>query len=394
MDGDESMATDGGGVNNRRAPPPPPQAVTMAAFNALQNNFDAFMARYATDQDQNTRQLAELTLHVDRQGDREALLQHVQDRLGAGAGGNGGGAGAGGQAPPQGGAPPPRPAQERLQTIVRPTPFEYKTAEAWPAWRVHFQSVQRTNDWPDVTARHALQACMQGTAANTVMDIDPMNYFTLAAMLDAYEERFLPAALSQLAKQEFDAAHQRNRESVLEWHARLRSLFRRAYPNTLDQTQLIRRFMLGVNNEEVQKAVLRDDPQNYARALQVAQNERAVLNAAKGAQSRLPAPANAMVTAVSKEDAICHACGVKGHFKRDCPMFQGGKKKGAVLRKFARTLQNDSRKQLSQINALLEMVEADAAEAEAEAVGEEPPAADGDPELEAEDENDVPADLQ
>lgn len=225
--------------------------------------------------------------------------------------------------------------------MVKIIPFRYvdnrtkdPKREDWMDWRDAYLRAVRANRWDDETARLALAGHMIGVAGATITDIDPMDYGCLADLLVAYDARFLPPASSQLARQRFDVATQLAKEPELLFHTRLRTLHSRAFPGALDEVHLIRRFVTGLNTPAVQRQVLRINPRTYRHALEVAQNERAVVNATAVAQSRVPPPGRSAPEDLFNlaGESRCHECQEVGHFRRNCPVFLGNKNKGAALR--------------------------------------------------------------
>ena len=207
----------------------------------------------------------------------------------------------------------PRPA------VLKPRTFGNSTDEDWVNYRRHFEDVVAANGWNAEIACLALSASMVGAAASAVHDI---HYNAQAPdvtpLLNDYEARFLPASASQMARVRFDNACQGAKETLLSWHARLRTLYRRAYPNGND-TPLIRRFTLGLRNSTLREQVLRQQPADYNAALNAAQNEQSIVEVTTALHL---GPGEEPMEIGALADMACHFCEKKGHIRRDCRAFQ------------------------------------------------------------------------
>ena len=167
---------------------------------------------------------------------------------------------------------------------------------------------------------------------------------------DAYENRLLPAAAGDSARIAFSAARQREDEPVIEWHARLRSLFERAYPNKTNaqintDIDLKQRFILGLADEEARKRVWYHRPIDYEHALEDANNAVQgghILNMASGVKSeskgaglhavgsseageREAEAARSQPPTAAAMRAGCWECGSVDHFRRECPRLAAGR---------------------------------------------------------------------
>ena len=127
----------------------------------------------------------------------------------------------------------------------------------------------------DEERRIALRSCMRGPAGAAVesVNIEQLNYKDTIA---AYNALFLPPSASALAQTRFEQVVQKKGETVLNYHARVLDLWKRAYPGINDESMLIRRFALGLSKVNVRTHVLRGTPKTFIEALALAQNEVAV----------------------------------------------------------------------------------------------------------------------
>ena len=228
------------------------------------------------------------------------------------------------------GANAPRPG------ILKPDTFGHKEQESWPNFRRRFEHCARFNGWDSEQQKLALVSAMVGKAADAVGDLKVENFLDCQQMLEAFEKRFMPASQSDIVRIQFDRCRQNARESVLEFHARLRALYRRAYPNSTDDTQLIRRFAFGLANPLVQQMVLRKQVQKYDDALEAALNESAVMDVTQTLRSGVSSSTNLLpsTTGLTASEGgpepmeigalgpnECMFCGRTGHWKSKCQLW-------------------------------------------------------------------------
>ena len=246
--------------------------------------------------------------------------------------------------------------------------YSYNGVDDWMEFRARFETIAELNRLTNDEAKLALKGAMQGTASATIQDIDIRQPPRVEDVLNAYEARFLPASASQMARVNFEAAAQRGKEGIMQFHARLRTLWRRAYPNIRDDVQLIRRFALGLRRREVREMVLRNNPLTYGGALEIAQNETSVLDVTAitelgarivddpeamdvsavqgnrrrpGTEQQYRRPSNPTTkdgegrsgAARRSGRGICHFCREEGHWKNEC----------TLLARAARILQEDQK---------------------------------------------------
>lgn len=242
-------------------------------------------------------------------------------------------------------------------------PFRDMMVDDWSLWRTQFTSFITLRGYNDLQSRLALHQLMNDQAAHAVADIDVRaavagNNPTIALVLDLYEARFLPAAAGDIARAELCSVRQLPTETVLGYHSRVRTLYRRAFPNAQGgDDQLIYNFVNGLNNREIGEAVLRGHPADYAAALNLAQAEASILHlrmssafaAQQAHQAALPflhtqiqqnfgqnqpngvepmeiGAINAAINNANKKDdkppPQCFFCESKDHFKNNCPLWQ------------------------------------------------------------------------
>lgn len=279
---------------------------------------------------------------------------------------------------------PPAQAARANQRVSK---FSNDGTDDWISFKRQFRHIGRLNNYNDEQMRLALVGAMEGKAALATLDINAMDvdltlgrFPTFAEVLDRYEQRFMPAAASQIARVHFDAARQGPHETVLDYHGRLRSLYNRAYPNAADDVALIRRFTMGLKRKELRMQTLRLNPATYSHALEAAQNESSVIQMVKvtelGAAADEPMdinsiqPANknaAGAAAAGEKKGTCHFCEVAGHWKRDCPLWKkaqkalgggggGGRGQNGGRRGPPRSGQRQARNLIAALEAALEEV--------------------------------------
>ena len=256
----------------------------------------------------------------------------------------------------------PAPAQG-ARTRVKIMTFSNAADEDWLVWKFHFDKARILNGYNDGEAKLALSAAMKGRAAASVMDIEVQNAFEdINTLIEHYDRRFLPASASQMARVSFDQVVQKQGETILDYHSKVRQLWNRAYPNNPDEVLLIRKFSLGLRKKEVREQVVRQNPQTYGAALEAAQNEASVMRVVSvtetgaavepmeigmvGAIRRTKVAGNPKKNTGARPKAIsalrtrganqkseapgtkgnCHFCQKPGHYKSNCFLFQKAKK--------------------------------------------------------------------
>ena len=273
---------------------------------------------------------------------------------------NAGGAGVGGAAAPI------QMTQDQLNQLItaatgggaarrrqekRLTPFSTGQSADWLAWRANFTRVASLNNWTDDEKRSQILAAMEGLACRQVQTVPvdgvpPANTkMTYTEVLDAYEQRFLPPAAGQMAREDFHMAKQGDHETVTAWHTRLVEIFCRAYP-ARDQdadTQLIEKFIAGLNHPTVQERTFVLRPASMSAALAEATSMVAAVRLINHSQGgpKSQADRNLLMSLgetellqkkepASKEEVAavnalqsgqeCFHCRAKGHFRNECPL--------------------------------------------------------------------------
>ncbi len=243
----------------------------------------------------------------------------------------------------------------------RTEPFSSGDGAEWLGWRQNFTITAAINGWDNRRQRREIAVAMTGAAKQYVADIPvgdglPAGLAAGAAIPDAqdatlllnlYEQRFLPAAASDIARVTFRQASQKEDEPILAWSSRLRLLHTRAYPNmpAADQEtnlDLIEAFVVRLNNKVTADRVWNRRPNTYTLALQYANDAHAgqkILNQAvppqpkdepglffvgQGGQEEQEDGGAAGVGAARRRGAggRCFGCDKSGHQVRDCPLLR------------------------------------------------------------------------
>ena len=225
--------------------------------------------------------------------------------------------------------------------------FSNNPGENFLSWRIQFQVIAGINDWSNTEAKAMAFAYMKGHALDTVLDIDiKREGETLEDLLGRYQMRFLPASRSQMLRAQFNHIVQLPNESVQRLHARMRVLYNLAYPDVDDRsdTLLTERFVAALNNREVQNYVRRRKPENFEKALEIANEETSFVlmdlatHAPGGLQQPLPGdssyiaalrtsgqpprlpPRGGTPSSSSAENRLCFYCEGNGHMMGRCPL--------------------------------------------------------------------------
>ncbi len=232
-----------------------------------------------------------------------------------------------------------RPSSKKVE------PFSSGDGVEWVTWRSNFELTARINQWGDRRQRREIGASMTGAAKQFVADIAigdevPAGEAVAAAeeLLDAYQDRFLPEAATDAARVAVREARMTEDETILAWHARLRSLYQRAHP-TLDaaaleaNVDLRDQFILGMTSEDIVSKVWHQRPATYGEALWMASNVGAgnsIIRQRFGGRAAdavkrepnvnaIAGPAgDGAVAKVGGPQGGCWECG-GSHYARDCP---------------------------------------------------------------------------
>jgi hypothetical protein len=157
---------------------------------------------------------------------------------------------------------------------------KFSSAEGteWRIWRRNFEQTLQINGWANERCQREAAAAMESSAAEFTSDIPRfVAGRNIQDMLNLYETRFLPAAAGQLAAAQFQMAAQMDGEQIAVWHARLRTIFERAFPgeNIQNSRLLINKFVLKLADSNIRQWTHRANPATYKAAMTAASNEAA-----------------------------------------------------------------------------------------------------------------------
>ena len=227
---------------------------------------------------------------------------------------------------------PPKPTAARLQY------FSFLPGENFISWRAHFMDMVGLNRWNTAEAKSFAFNAMKGKAQEFVMDISTKKATeSLDVFLNLYQERFVPAARSQMLRAQFAHIKQQPNESVQSLHSRMRVLYLLAYPDAEDQSRvfLVERFIAALSNRDVQNFVRRRKPKTFEEALEVATEETSfvLLDLAShtpgGLQQPIPGDTSVLASIGARSsgpqanrtpDRRCFFCDEVGHLKDRCPI--------------------------------------------------------------------------
>jgi len=174
------------------------------------------------------------------------------------------------------------------RTIVKLCNFSGE--EDWVHWRTKVEHARMANEWTYQQTILAVCSALVGQAYGPVGDIgvptpNPGQQLVEADyrnFMDQLEDRFLPEGASTLAHTQFNEAAMQPKETALTWHSRIRTLWQRAFPGSdpnvgMAQQIMVRRFIEGYRDSQIQLQLWRQNPRTMAAAIVVAQHETSVL---------------------------------------------------------------------------------------------------------------------
>jgi hypothetical protein len=218
-------------------------------------------------------------------------------------------------------------------------PLSSIKATDWLAWKRHFQATYGITNWDDDRKKNEMLAAMDGEASTATASIDP-DGMTFAQMLAAYEGCFITQAGSELAESEFNAARQLPDETILMFHARMRELFNRAFPNENTEgnglaRHLRKNFTWGLESSQITTYVWDRRPATYAECLRLAQEKystQIIADDRKKGHGR--GSVHAMgPSGSSGNEPTCWGCGQSGHVLRNCPPVLKAEERGILVKK-------------------------------------------------------------
>jgi len=150
-----------------------------------------------------------------------------------------------------------------------------KEPQHWLLWRRLAERACRTNKYSDERSISEIMCSISGDGQSAI-DHLPADNVSLQDYLDSIQRLLVHDSNSNLARAEFHQAKQDSSESILQWHSRLRNLWRHAFPymwaSMNFNRELIDRFCHHLNDAELSKLVSLSRPRSYDEASQSAQS--------------------------------------------------------------------------------------------------------------------------
>ena len=154
-------------------------------------------------------------------------------------------------------------------------------AEKYINFRTSAETQKAIFQWSSKQAKTQVLRAISGPAAPLVKELAETvrdESVTWEDFVKRLDQIFVPLENSTLAIQQQRAAKQGERESVSVWHARCKAVYLRAFPGAKDDDRhLIYTFVSGLNHRRLREGILQQNPQEYSRALVVANTIYAAL---------------------------------------------------------------------------------------------------------------------
>jgi hypothetical protein len=218
---------------------------------------------------------------------------------------------------------------QQLLQVIRVGGGGHKTSKfssakgtEWRIWRRNFEQTLQINAWLNERCQREAAAAMESTAAEFPSDIPSfVAGRNIQDMLNLYETRFLPAVAGQMAAAQFQTAAQMDGEQIAVWHARLRTIFERAFPreNIQNSRLLINKFVLKLADSNIRQWTHWANPATYNAAMTAASNEapsQSILAQEAGSGGK----GNVAINTFGGRGGSCFGCGSYDHQVAACPL--------------------------------------------------------------------------
>ena len=179
----------------------------------------------------------------------------------------------------------PAPARERAKIGT----FTEDDPGAWRIFRRRFMEAKKLNQWTDTDAKSQVKIAITGEAAAVSQDIDVGEAFnavdaagnphpnrkTFDAYITELDLRFIPTSESKLAISQFRSMRQEPGETCSQYVSRLRLKHGIAWRDRNPETdpEIIRQFILFLNDAVLVQYLQDRDPQTITEALRLAQTK-------------------------------------------------------------------------------------------------------------------------
>ena len=255
-----------------------------------------------------------------------------------------------------------------------PEAFSAADTEDWASWLCYFKKCASINKWDDAQKRDFLAVRLRSSALDTFLGLpESKQNGEFQALVDALTEKFVPAERIELYKTEFNTRRRGPTEKLVDLSAGISKLARRAFPGAPAELvdQLARdRFIEALRSRDLRIRIREGTPKTLdeavSRAIQleaiyeaeggggkspaklvhvVEQHDQpnqhaddvmttllqrntaaleSVVNLVKSMADRPPSRAqneqrDGTRTARRPRIITCWACGVPGHYRRNCP---------------------------------------------------------------------------
>jgi hypothetical protein len=182
--------------------------------------------------------------------------------------------------------------------------FSSTEGTEWRIWRRNFEQTLLINGWGNERCQREAAAAMESTAAEFTSDI-------------------LGFVTGRNGAAQFQTAAQMDGEQIAVWHARLRTIFERAFPgeNIQNSRLLINKFILKLANSNIRQWTHRANPATYNAAMTAASNEatsQSILAHEAGAGGKSNVALNAFGGGGGGRRSACHGCGSYNHYIAEC----------------------------------------------------------------------------
>ena len=195
--------------------------------------------------------------------------------------------------------------QQQRRERSKLTPFVSTQPADWREFRQRCNVGKAINGWGEHDAKQMVRNACEGPAAKRMMTVSfggdpaldpvPADAKTYEQYMNDVELRFQHREASAIAISDFKKARMRAEEDYVAWHTRLYDIYVLAYPNRDGETDqdLIRAFIMGLDNQVIADHLMDRDPQAYQQCLTIAQSKQGRMAQVRDAMRSRPGRINA-----------------------------------------------------------------------------------------------------